>query len=421
MPTSPTTGRFARGRVERGPVDVVLMGVVFALVAIGLVTVYNGSALAAWDATGGTNDMAHFRDQAIGALIGVGALVVGMRVDYRLWQRMAYPILGVALFLLILTALPGISVTVKGATRWIDLGVVRFQPSEFVKIAIAIYLAFSVTKKNDKMHYFVESFVAHGLVLSVFIALLMKQPDLGSSIILSTMTGIILFTSGAKISYIFGFITTGALLLFAAIQSASYRMDRMTAWFNPWSDIGDKGYQLANSYTALASGGVSGTGLGEGSGRLGYVPELYNDFVAALIGEEFGFIGIVAIIALYGLFMWRGVIIAKGARDRFGTWLAFGITMLISLQALVNIGVVTGTLPTKGLTLPFVSLGRSSLVMLMFAAGILLNISQRNPDITGDRRRSESSRLDRLTLAGKVRRARDRRISRQLDAAGRDV
>jgi cell division protein FtsW len=398
--------------VERGPTDVVLLLVVAALVSIGLLAVYSGSALKSYFLSSTGDDLIYFRNQMTGAVVGSVGMVVTSRIDYDVYRRFIYGFLGLSAGLLLLTAIPGLAVTVNGATRWIQLGPVRFQPAEFAKIVAVMYLAYSIAKKGARMRNFVESFVGHGLVFSVFTLLLMKQPDFGSTVVILTMVGIMLFVGGAKMSFLVAFGVAGMVSIYAAVQGASYRMSRVTAWMDPWADASESGYQLVNSYVALASGGVTGTGFGSGRGWLGYLPELYNDFVGAAIGEEFGLVGMGVLALLYVLFLWRGLSIAFQARDRFGFLLAFGLTTLITLQATMNLCVVTGILPTKGLTLPFVSYGRSSLILLLLAVGILLNIAQANPDLHKERCDARAARAEQASQAEKRERVADRRRRR---------
>lgn len=407
--------------VERGPIDVVLVLVVSALVSIGLLAVYSGSALKSYFLSTNGDDLIYFRNQMTGAVLGSIGMIVTSRIDYSVYRRFVYAFLAAAIGLLLLTAVPGFAVTVNGATRWIQFAGVRFQPAEFAKIVAVMYLAYSIAKKGPAMRNFVESFVGHGLVFGVFALLLMKQPDFGSTVVILTMVGVMLFVGGAKVSFLVAFAAGGLVAIYAAVQGASYRMSRVTAWMDPWADAGESGYQLVNSYVALASGGITGTGFGSGRGWLGYLPELYNDFVGAAIGEEFGLIGMGTIALLYVLFLWRGLTIALRARDRFGFLLAFGLTTLITLQATINLCVVTGLLPTKGLTLPFVSYGRSSLILLLLAVGILLNIGQANPDLHRERCDARAEREERASRARKEERVatrRRRRARRQAERHG---
>ncbi|MFT4702925.1 MAG: cell division protein FtsW, partial [Bradymonadia bacterium] len=280
----------------------------------------------------------------------------------------------------------------NGASRWIRMGPVRFQPAELVKLMTAFYMAYSIAKKGTALRNFAESFIAHGLVFCWFVFALMLQPDFGSSVIVCSIIAVMLFVGRARASWMVALGAVFVVFIVAAISSAEYRMDRVQMWIDPWTYREDTGWQLISAFIALARGGLFGTGFGGGEARLGHVPELYNDFVAASIGEEFGLTGMAVLALAYMAIVWRGVAISRRAIDSFGAYLALGITMLIGIQAAVNLWVVTGMLPTKGLTLPFVSSGRSSLLVLLFAVGVLLNISQANPDVAGDRRRQRDNR-----------------------------
>lgn len=400
-------------RFERGPIDATLLFVTACLVGIGLLAVYNGSALKSYF-LGDGDDLIYFRRQATGAIAGLVALVVATRVDYRLYQRRIYWIAGATIGLLALTAIPGIGVTVNGATRWIRLAGITFQPAELAKLFAVFFLAYSITKKGTELAKVFESFVAHAVVFTPYIFLLFIQPDLGSCIVICFVLGVMLFVGGARVSYMFGFGGVAALLVFGAITQQAYRLDRIRAWLDPWADADGVGYHLVNSYVALARGGVTGTGFGEGGGRLGYIPELYNDFVAASVGEEFGFVGLCVLAALYMVFIWRGLSISRRATDTFGAYLAFGITVLIGAQAVINLCVVTGVLPTKGLTLPFVSYGRSSLILLLFAVGVLLNIGQKNPDLVALRDEEKERQRALEAKRNKRERTTQRRRRRKL-------
>lgn len=370
-------------RIQRGPIDVVLLAAVCALVSIGLLTIYGTSSLNAYFDPGGARDsFIYFRKQASGALIGVVLMIVAMRIDFGTYRNYVGRICTVAGMLVFLTLIPGVGHTAKGASRWIQFGPINFQPSELVKVAVVIFIANSITKKADSMRNLKDAFLANGIVLFPFVALLMKQPDFGTTLIICTLTAIMLYVGGARWAPMLGLLGLLVALAAAAIWHKPYRMERVLTWLDPWAYASDAGYQLVNSFVALASGGLSGAGFGEGRGKLGYLPELYNDFVASSVGEELGLVGMALLCILYLIILWRGVVIAFEARDSFGAFLAFGITLLITIQAGFNLCVVTGILPTKGLTLPLVSYGRTSLMIVLACVGILLNISQRNPDLS---------------------------------------
>lgn len=404
--------------VPRGGIDVILLAVVAALVTIGLMSVYSGSALGAYfDSRDGSDDFYLTRQIGV-AVMGLGALVVGLRVDYGWYWRWRYWILLSSYVLLALVLVPGIGVEVNNSRRWINLVVIRFQPAEFAKLAAVMYFAYSIVRKGESITNLLESIGFHAAIASIFVGLLMLQPDMGSSVIISVMLILMLFVGGARMELLGGLGVLGIVLVIAGISGGGYRSRRIAAWLDPWAHQATEGYQLVNSYVALASGGVNGVGLGEGRGRMGYIPEMFNDFIASGIGEEFGLYGIATLCILYLLFFWRGMRIALNARDRFGFMLAFGITMLVTFQASFNLCVVTGILPTKGLTLPFISYGRTSLIILLFAVGILLNIGQRNPDLWREERKRRRSATRSQQQSAKRKRVENARRERALRTVG---
>jgi cell division protein FtsW len=365
--------------LRRGPIDVPLLAVALVLTSLGIVMVFSASSIVA---QARYNNPHYFLDrQIVGVAIGLVAMLVALRVDYRWYRRMTYPLLAVAFGLLAAVFVPGLGDVSGGARRWLLIGGARFQPAELAKIVAVFYLAYSISKKEAQMRSFTLAFIPHVLVIGGFVVLLLPQPDFGSSAILMTMMGLMLFLGGARISYLLAMVLGAGFLAYDAIVSSSYRLERIQAFLNPGSDRQGDGWQISESYLALGSGGTTGQGLGEGHFKLGWVPELWNDFIATIIGHELGYVGIGIVVSLFLLFMWRGVRVALRARDNYGSFLALGLTALITLQAATNLGVVTGLLPTKGLTLPFVSYGRSSIVILLFCVGVLLNISQRNDDL----------------------------------------
>lgn len=394
--------------IERGPTDVILLWAVLTLCGIGLVAVYSGSALTAYHNSADGNDLFYVWRQFTGVAVGLVAMLGMSRVDYRALGRHRYWVLGFAVLLLIMTLIPGLGHTVNGSTRWVALGPLQFQPGEVAKVAAAIYFAGNIAQKSTNLSGLLE-FGGNFVVLAILVGILMMQPDLGTSVIIGALMFSLLLLGGARWLYLNIVIGGGVVLVGCAIFMSryGYRIERIRTWLNPWEDPSDAGYQLVSSYTALASGGATGTGFGQGRSWLGYVPEMYNDFVAAGIGEEFGLIGIGALLVLYIIVLWRGIVIADRATDRFGYLLALGITTLIVMQAGINLGVVTGMLPTKGVTLPFVSYGRSSIVILLVAVGVLLNIGQHNPDMV-----REASEERRRRRADQARRQKQERVAR---------
>jgi cell division protein FtsW len=353
--------------------DVVLLLMVVALTSFGIVMVYSASSVMA---AKNFHDGAYFlKRQGIFALIGFTAAICAMRIDYQLWRKMAVPLLFVSLILLIAVLIPGIGAKVKGASRWIRLPGFNLQPSEFTKIALILYLAYSIDKKQDRIRSLSAGFLPYITVLMILLALLLKQPDMGAALTLAAVTILMLFAAGTRLVFIIG---SGMMVLpFVAylIINSSYRMKRIKAFMNPEQDPTGIGWQIIQSKYAFGAGGIFGQGLGEGKQKLFYLPEAHTDFILSVVGEELGFIGVVIIIGMFFILIQRAMRIAIAAQDTFGRFLALGIAVLFAIEAAVNMGVVTGLLPTKGLALPFLSYGGSSLIVSLFAVGILLNIS----------------------------------------------
>jgi cell division protein FtsW len=306
-----------------------------------------------------------------------------MRVDFGAYRRWSYALLVASIGML--GAVLVVGARINGARRWFHVGGVSFQPAELAKLALVIYLAYSLAKKAEKVRSFTVGFVPHMIVCGLMMGLLLKQPDLGTAVILGLATLILLFVAGAKISYIFIAFLAAAPVMYQAIVGTPWRLRRMLAFLDPWQYRYDVGYQITESLISIGSGGVRGLGLGDGKEKLFFLPEAHTDYVMAIVGEELGLLGICAVAALFAILVWRGARAALRARDAFGCYLGFGITAMFGLQALVNLGVVLGALPTKGLPLPFVSFGGSTLVVDLFAMGILLNISRAAPEPAGAR------------------------------------
>jgi cell division protein FtsW len=353
--------------------DPLLLGAVLALVSFGLVMVYSASAVTAGQKLG---DSAHYlKRQGAAALVGLVAMAFMMKVGYRRLARLAYPMLLTATVLLVAVLVPGIGSTAGGAQRWIRLPGFALQPAEVTKLAWVVYLAYSLAKKREKVATFSVGFLPHVLVGGVLILLCLKQPDFGSAVLLLTVMFVLLFAAGAKLSYLVGSVLLAIPLGYHAITSTPYRMKRIQAFLDPWPHRHDVGYQVAESLMSIGSGGWSGLGLGDGKQKLFFLPEAHTDFIFAIIGEELGLVGVVVLVLLYGVVLWRGLRASFRATETFGAYLGLGLTSIIAFQATVNMSVAMGMLPTKGLTLPFVSYGGSSLVVLMAGAGVLLSIS----------------------------------------------
>ncbi len=361
--------------------DAVLLVTVLGLVAFGVVMVYSASAISAQAKTG--DSMFFLKRHILAVVIGLGALMIGMRIDTKRLVKFSYPILLLALFLLVAVLIPGLGTRVGGSTRWLRLGVMNFQPGELVKVAFAIYLAYSLTKKKERIQQFSVGFLPHLVISGVLILLLLAQPDFGTATILATMLFLMLYVAGTRVSYIVTAALAALPMAYGLIVGSEYRMRRLMAFLDPWAHRYDIGYHISESLMSFGSGGILGTGLGEGKHKLFFLPAAHTDFIFSLVGEELGLIGSAGLLIVFGVLVWRGLRAAWRAPDLFATYTAFGISVLVGLQTLINMCVVTGLLPTKGLTLPFVSYGGSSMVCMMFAMGLLLNISAQGEDPKG--------------------------------------
>ena len=374
-------------------IDRLLLGAVMALCAVGLVMVYSASAV-----TAGLKyrNSFHFLLRQLVALgVGLGLLVAALRVGYRRVQALAYPALLCTIAALVLVLLPFIGRTAGGARRWINLGFVSFQPAEAAKLALVLYLAHSLAKKRDKVRLFSIGFLPHLLVAGLLMGLCLLEKDLGTCFVMALVLFVMLFAAGAKVSYLLGAFLLSIPLAWKAIAGTPYRLERILAWLDPFAYRKGAGYQMWESMVGIGNGGWLGRGLGAGRSKLFYLPEAHTDFIAAVIAEEAGLLGLGLLILLYALFVWRGLRASFNAPDAFGCYLALGVTTLVGVQAIVNLGVVTVLLPTKGLTLPFVSYGGSSLMILLAASGLLLSVSAGRGGFL--RRGSQAVRLGAVT------------------------
>jgi cell division protein FtsW len=351
-----------------------LAGAAIVLLSIGVVMVYSASAIVAAD---------RFRDpyfflkkQVFWAALGCLALWAALRTDYRRLERWTLPLLIVAGVLLILVLVPPLGQSINGTRRWIRVGPVSFQPAELAKLALVIFLAAFLARRHEVRHDFWRGFVPPLAVAGGFAVLVVLQPDLGNCVTLIALTFALLYLAGSRMSHLSLVLAAALPLAVIAILAAPYRLRRITAFVDPWQDPRGSGFQIIQSWLALGSGGLFGRGIGESRQKLFYLPEAHTDFIFAIIGEELGFLGASLVIAVFVVLIWRGLRIGLRAPDAFGAYLALGITVLIATQTFVNLGVVSGLLPTKGLPLPFISFGGSALVVTMTSTGVLLNISQ---------------------------------------------
>ncbi len=365
------SGRAVRARPG---VDGVLLAIVVILALVGLVMVFSASAVVAGNRF---HDSIYFlKRQVVWLAIGFVALHVASRMDYAHWRKLAIPLVGFTFVLLALVLVPSVGTMAKGARRWLQMGGFSMQPAELAKLVVVIYLAGYLVKKEGRLDKFWSGFCPPLIIVGLFGLLVLQQPDLGTVVIMTAVALGLLFLGGARLHHLLGVVVLALPVVGALVWGSAYRRERLLAFLAPWDDPLDTGFQVTQSFLAFGSGGAFGVGLGEGKQKLYFLPEAHTDFVLALVGEELGLVGAAAIMSLFAVFVLRGFQIAGRARKPLGRHLAHGITLLVGVQALINAGVVTGLLPTKGTTLPLVSYGGSSLIVTLLGVGILLNVSR---------------------------------------------
>jgi cell division protein FtsW len=351
-----------------------LFSLVVVLNLVGLLMVLSASAVDSYYEYGSA--WYHFQRQFIWLVLGSLALLVTMRVDYRRWRRLATPLLIGSLVLLVLVLLPGLGLTINGASRWLGWGPVRIQPSEIVKLAILVFVADLLARRANRIADSRLTLRPVTAVVGFAALLIMLQPNLGTTIIVGGIAFVMLFVAGSPLRPLGAVVgAAGALATLAAVLEP-YRMRRLLAFRDPWADPLNTGYQTIQSQVSIANGGLIGVGLGEGRAKWGFLPFPHTDFIFAIISEELGLIGGLTVVALFVAFGVLGIRTALRAPDRFGMLVAAGVTTWILGQAFINIGAVVGALPITGVPLPFVSFGGSSLLVLMAATGLLLNIAR---------------------------------------------
>lgn len=352
-------------------INYTLFIIVTILTAIGILMIYSSSAIPALKRM---NDLFFFlKRQMIWAVIGIVMMIIVSRIDYKNWDRLFLLIFGLTIFLLILVLIMGKEV--NGARRWLRLGILSFQPAELAKLTIIIYMARIIAKKGERIKDFMNGFLPVMSVVGLFVMLIMIEPDAGTAVTIGIIALSLLFAGGARLKHIMFLGIMMTPLMYTLVFNVGYRMQRLKTYWDPWKDPYNSGYQIIQSYLALGSGGLFGVGLGEGKQKLFFLPEAHTDFIFSILGEELGFAGGAAVIALFAALIWLGFVISLRAEDAFGKYAALGITIMIGMQAVINICVVTGLLPTKGIPLPFVSFGGSSLLVNMMSIGILMNIA----------------------------------------------
>jgi len=351
-----------------------LCAITTMLICIGIVMIYSASSIYALDKY--HDSMFFLKRHASFILIGIIFTFLAMVIDYRRLKEISKSLLLISLFLLILVLVPGLGRQVGGARRWFRIGMISFQPSELVSLAMIIYIADFLSRKKDQLQDFWKGYLPPMIIMGGSVLLILMQPDLGSSLALSMVVFLMLFIAGVNVKHLGAMLVGAVPLLYILIFSVPYRRARIMSFLNPWADPHGSGFQIIQSQVALGSGKFFGLGLGHSKQKLFYLPAAHTDFIFSIIGEEIGLIGTLVIVTLFILFISKGLKIVKATEDRFGYFLGLGIVLMIALKALVNMGVSTGILPTKGLPLPFISYGGSSLVLDMVLVGLLLNISR---------------------------------------------
>lgn len=354
-----------------GEVDYGIFYSLFLLLAIGIVMIYSASSFYAMFKY--KNSMYYLIRQGAFAIIGVIALMMTMKFDYHKLKKITpYLLIGTIPLLIAVFFFP----EVNGAKRWIKLGILSFQPSELTKYVVVMFLAMSIDLKGDRIKRFWDGLVPYLAVAGFFAGMILLEKNMSIASIIMIVTFIMLFVAGGQIKHLFGIIFPAMFsLAIFFIFSSDYRRARMLNFIDPWKDAAGDGYQLIQSFYALGAGGITGLGLGESRQKILYMPEPHNDFIFSIIGEELGLVGCLFIVGLFLFLIWRGIRVAMKAKDTYGKLLAVGITSIIAVQAIINIAVVTGSMPVTGVPMPFISYGGTSLVINLMAMGILLNIS----------------------------------------------
>jgi cell division protein FtsW len=364
-------------RLGRGWETGAVFAITTTLVAAGLVMLYSASSVMAQ--AQGLAPHHYLLRQMSGALLGLVALVLAAQLDYRRLRALSWPLLAVVvamLFVMVLPSARSIAPLVNGARRWLLVGPVAVQPSELAKLVLIIWTAALVVKKQDRLRSLSRGLGPFLVVWGLVAGLILLQPDLSSALLLLGLAGLVAYAGGARPAH---FLVLGALtlpLVWSQLTRVGYRMERLSTFLDPRADVVDMGYQVNQSLIALGSGGVVGRGFGRGQQKFGFLPEPHNDFILAMIGEEWGFLGVATLVLLFVAFGLVGYRIARGAPDLFGFLLALGVTNLVVVQAFIHMGVNLALLPATGVTLPFISYGRSSLIVSLAAAGILISVGR---------------------------------------------
>lgn len=353
----------------------VIIYCVAVLLGFSVVTVYSTDMTASGDCGTGYQFIKHLLWIGIGSLL----LVTMSKIDYHYLQKLSMPLLVVSFILLVMVLLPGIGTVTNGARRWIRLNrVLGIQPSEFAKLAMLVFISNYIAKNQGRMSQFICGFVIPISLTAVISALVLKEPDFGTAAFIAILSMIMLMVGGTRMRYVFFTALAATPCIHKMLFDVPFRKIRLLAFLDPWKDPSGTGYQIIQSWIALGSGGLTGLGLGSSRQKLFFLPESNSDFIFTIIGEEFGFLGVSVVIGLFLLLVWHGLKIVHTAKDVFGFFLGLGITVMFGLQAVLNIAVVSGVVPTKGIPLPFVSSGGSALLFSMIGVGILVNIARQS-------------------------------------------
>lgn len=352
--------------------------VAMALSMIGIIAVYGASSLLR-SKGGGVVGSGFAMNQVVGLLVGGVLATIVARLDYHVWERQAWPLLGIVAVLLVIPLLPftrSIAPVINGARRWVYLGPLGVQPGELAKIVIVAWTAMLAAKKGPQMRSFKGGVLPVMVIVVPVVGLIFLEPNLSMALLVTLLAGVVMFSAGAKIGHFLLVAVGSAPLLFGAVATAQYRIARVLTFLNSGSAPSEASWQVHQSLVGIGAGQLFGVGIGQGQQKLGYLPYAYGDFIFSTLGEEWGFIGVLGLAIGFGMFVWLGFRIARSARDPFGQLLAAGLTAVIGLSAVLHIGVNLAVLPATGITLPFVSYGRSSLLVSLIATGILVSIGQ---------------------------------------------
>jgi cell division protein FtsW len=354
--------------------DHILLFVVVALMGVGLVMVYSASSITSLAQM--SDSLYYFKRQLLWVIVGLAAMLLTSGIPYNKLEKIAVPLLGIAIVLLIIVLIPGVARDIGGAKRWIRFGSIGFQPSEFAKICFVLYMAHSISVRQKVIKNFLHGMLPDLFVTALVFVLIYKEPNLSTATLIGGTYFAMYFLGSGSLINLGALAGCGAVLVTSLIFQAGYRMKRFWAFIDPWENAKTSGYHIIQSLVAIGSGGIWGLGLGQSRQKFFILPERHTDFIFAITCEELGLIGGVAVLILFFILIWRGLYIASRAPNTFGFLTAAGITTVIGLQVIVNIGVVLSLMPTTGVTLPFISYGGSSTLFLAIGIGILLNISR---------------------------------------------